>query len=422
MFGSSLIVSVLAQGQQNQSGGYQGSVGGQSGPVNFPLSNNMQVNMSSSQKIDLSIEVDPTLENRFVGFNVNTSTPLAANLQIRENFPTPPQNRIHRYSKQGESPGPGPGPHMAGANTQGDEDESVEISYSYETYFILTLNATVESLEIYTLIDSALGVAEDRTESWVIYDNASDSWMLLDSFKSAGNLSTLLSIEEYDKTQYILTIVTLVPLETTSFWQTPIGITLIIVGVLAIVFGLMMSKAEYRSYLLNRFLPIERGPHRLTMEDVLENENRDHIIHMILEQPGIHFNEILRLSGLSAGNLAWHLDILETFKVIRKQRVGQYLIYYPYLEKNPISKLDLKLQKSKTTLEILQLINDHPGIYQNQIAKRMDLDHKTVKYHLDKLVEADVVEYRKDGRSWRYYPKNIPDDEINSAEDMLEAD
>jgi len=178
--------------------------------------------------------------------------------------------------------------------------------------------------------------------------------------------------------------------------------------------SVVMVKAEYREYLLSRILHIDSTPHRLSMEEVLENENRSIIINLILEEPGIHFNELLRRVGISAGNLAWHLDILESYKIIQKRRIGQFLVYYSYLEKNPLSNLDPKLMKSKTTLEILQLIGDNPGMYQNQIAKRLDLNHKTVKYHLEKLMEAKVIYgERKRGRQI-FYPIIIPPE--NNAE------
>lgn len=179
----------------------------------------------------------------------------------------------------------------------------------------------------------------------------------------------------------------------------------IIGGLIILGFAILMSMPKYREYLLNRVIPLSTTPHRLTMAEVLENENRDQIIRLVLENPGIHFNELLRKMEISAGNLAWHLDILETFKVIYKQRVGQFLVYFPYLEKNPLSKLELKLQKSQTTLEILQLLGDHPdGMFQSQIARRMDLNHKTVKYHLEKLIDADIIKITKEGRRIRYFP------------------
>ena len=99
-----------------------------------------------------------------------------------------------------------------------------------------------------------------------------------------------------------------------------------------------------------------------TYVQVLENQTRTKIIEAILEDPGIHFNEILRTIQSSAGNLAWHLDILETYKVIFKQRVGQYLVYYPYLEKNPLSKLDMKLRKICLLGKFLLMISHKSGI------------------------------------------------------------
>ncbi len=185
-------------------------------------------------------------------------------------------------------------------------------------------------------------------------------------------------------------------------------VMIVIAAITVLAVSVVMVKAEYREYLLSRILHIDSTPHRLSLEEVLENENRSIIINLILEEPGVHFNELLRRVGISAGNLAWHLDILESYKIIQKRRVGQFLVYYSFLEKNPLSNLDPKLMKSKTSLEILQLIGDNPGMYQNQIAKRLDLNHKTVKYHLEKLMEAKVIYgERKRGRQI-FYPIIIP--------------
>ena len=165
----------------------------------------------------------------------------------------------------------------------------------------------------------------------------------------------------------------------------------------------MMTTEEYRSYLLNRFLPLNKGPHRLSMEQVLENETRGGIIDIILETPGVHFNQLLRQMSISAGTLAWHLDILETFKIIKKERVGQYLVYFSYLDANPLENMDFKLQKSQTTLEIVRLIRENPGIYQNQLAKKLKLNHKTIKYHLNKLLDIHLIYFKVDGRKRLYY-------------------
>ena len=173
---------------------------------------------------------------------------------------------------------------------------------------------------------------------------------------------------------------------------------------LAALLGIIMSKQEYRAFLLNRVLQLETGAHRLTMEDVLENENRSKVIDLIVDNPGIHFSELLRQTSLAPGNLNWHIEILEKYKIIKNEIIGKYVMYFPYHGKNPLSNIDLKLQKSKTTMDILQIIQTTPGLAQNQIAKQIERNHKTVKYHLDKLIEAELIEKKTQGRRKLLYP------------------
>jgi predicted transcriptional regulator len=103
-------------------------------------------------------------------------------------------------------------------------------------------------------------------------------------------------------------------------------------------------------------------PHRLGMEDILENKNRIEIIEIILKEPGIHFNDLLDHLNMASGTLVWHLDVLETYKVIKKENVGKYVVYYPYTWENPFSKIEIMFYKNKTTLELFKMINDNPGI------------------------------------------------------------
>ncbi|MFX1313368.1 MAG: hypothetical protein ACFFHD_12250, partial [Promethearchaeota archaeon] len=106
----------------------------------------------------------------------------------------------------------------------------------------------------------------------------------------------------------------------------------------------------------------------------------------------------------AAGNLVWHLDILETYKIIGKKRIGNFIAYFPYYQKNPISNIDLKLQKSKLTLEVLEMIENHPGIWNNLITKKFKVDHKTIIYHLKKLKELNLINIKKEGRKKKLFP------------------
>lgn len=196
----------------------------------------------------------------------------------------------------------------------------------------------------------------------------------------------------------------IIPSPSDLFWDfaNPLFILLIFGIVIFLIIGLMMTKQEYRSYLLNRILPLHTSPHRLTMEEVLENETRLAIMNEIIDEPGIHYSKLLEKIDTSPSNLAWHLDILETYKIIHKQRIGNYLIFYPYLDKNPFKDVDPTLVKSKTTMEIFKLIGENPDIHINKLAKRLDLHRKTVKYHIEKLQAAELIILKKEGRKNTY--------------------
>lgn len=395
----------------------------------YQFDNNINFTCRSTVPIDLGIDVAPSLQMRELDLDIDANSDL--HIMIRLNDSTshcPPQN-ITSISDRSE-----PFPHPQGefmnslemqtngvnffhsqdmmmycpysittfefqdfntrdSGTQNPTNADLTVDTSYSTYYTINLNASFRFFNLSVPLIEANGLSKAHEYSWLLFNSTSSEWFSIPTNQTENTLSTDLSLLSASNV-YQLTIVSIVP-NTEEWWTTWWGITAIICSIIFVsAIGLIMSKEQYRSYLLNRYLPIQSSVHRLSMEDVLENDNRTTIINLILEHPGIHFNELLRQTGISAGTLAWHLDILETFKTIWKERVGQYLVYYPYLEKNPFSEADMKLSKSKTTLEIMHLINDNPGIYQNQIAKRMDLNHRTVKYHLNKLETTGLIELR----------------------------
>ena len=172
---------------------------------------------------------------------------------------------------------------------------------------------------------------------------------------------------------------------------------------------IVISKEDYVNYIKNRLTAIDKGFHRLTLQEVLDNENRDKIIELILDNPGIHFNELLRKINISPGNLVWHLDILEKYKVIKKENFEHFVVYFPYHQKNPISNLDLKLQKSELTLKVLEMIEKEPGIWNNSITNKMKINRKTIEYHIKKLMDLGLIYIEKDGNKKKLFLKSDSD-------------
>lgn len=402
------------QGNTNQGNPSHGSMKKQienSSKFQFQFLNNVALNGSANNNISLNAQYDSKIMNRFFGFHLNNEDFVNISLNAQASFLNTQNSQIPKpsiisyldISKISKKITP-----ILSVSEPITTQYSVD--YSYSTFYTMDFVGSFDSIQIYTTLDSILGVTPEKNQdiSWAIFDNSTNQWDLVETSTEGENIVAEINGNDLESNQLILTLVYISPIITPdNFWTSTLGILILGFAVLTLIFGSLMTNQEYRDYLLNRFLPINKGPHRLTMEEVLENENRTNIISAILEKPGIHFNALLREINISAGTLAWHLDILDTFKVIRKERVGQYLLYFSFLDSNPISKLDSKLQKSRTTLEIMQIIKDNPGIYQNQIAKRLDLDHKTVKYHLDKLKEVDIVISKKSGRRNLFYPIDL---------------
>ncbi|MFW9939853.1 MAG: winged helix-turn-helix transcriptional regulator [Candidatus Thorarchaeota archaeon] len=357
---------------------------------NFP--NNIVFEISTTSRINLYIEYENQIFNRQSLFVFNNNESISLNISSRvklENF---------GISQPPRSPRKG----------------NFQLRYRYNCIFKIRSNSSIQNFKIYYRKLDQFGLKSNTNYSLAIFSTNQESWELVDTDDrlnesvSEQYLESSLPEIESDTDYYV----TLFEFSTEPYDWTWIIFTIMIVAVSLLSIAFLISKKEYFQYLRKRTVPIEKGAHRLSLEEVLENENRNKIIDLILNEPGIHFNELLRKTGLAAGNLVWHLDILQTYKVIGKKRVGNFIAYFPYYQKNPISNIDLKLQKSKLTLEILEMIEQKPGIWNNLITKKFKVDHKTIHYHLKKLIDLGLITMEKEGRKKKIFP-NLESDYYN---------
>ena len=177
-------------------------------------------------------------------------------------------------------------------------------------------------------------------------------------------------------------------------------VPLIIGLAVVLVISLALSSENYRTLVIRTINP-NHGMHRLGFGEIFENENRMKIINAVLAEPGIHFNELKRQCNLQTGQLRWHINLLESYGILQMHKIGQYNTYFPTISENPITEADIPIIKSKSTLKILKMIEDVPGITASRIAKILGLGRNTVKYHIDKLIEKKLVSTTKDGRQLR---------------------
>ncbi len=185
-----------------------------------------------------------------------------------------------------------------------------------------------------------------------------------------------------------------------------ISIFLLIPVVILFSTLLIFTIKEYKTYFSKRTYLFE-GKSYLTIDDVFENENRLAIITEILNKPGIHQNEILRKVNIQKGQLQWHLDVLLKYHIIKKKKYGQYVLYFPITTSSKdIDDYKHSFYKSKTTLEIFKIIEENAGITSSEISKKLRLSRNTIKYHVDKLIEENLIDLKRNGRKIELYPIN----------------
>ncbi|MFX0018145.1 MAG: winged helix-turn-helix transcriptional regulator [Promethearchaeota archaeon] len=361
--------------------------------VIYKFPNNIVLGVSTDTFIHIRINYENRIANREIFLIVNNSFPISLNITSKINMGG------FNLSKQPETPGRG----------------GFQFQYRYNCIYQVKSNVTIENVTFHSKKNTFYGFSPNSQYSMVIFEPSQDSWQFVETFDKFNESSSEYYLESSLSnleagTDYYITFFELSEVFDSWFW-------VILIIIFAVAFGsiiILISKKDYFHYLRTRQTPIEKGAHRLTLEEVLENENRNKIIDLILEQPGIHFNELLRQTGLAAGNLVWHLDILETYKIIGKKRISKFIAYFPYYQKNPISNLDIELSKSKLTLKILEMIENEPGLWSNLITKRFKVDHKTIQYHVNKLKELELINFKKDGRKKKIYP-NLDSEYFNKV-------
>ncbi|MFX1568937.1 MAG: hypothetical protein ACFFCV_11295 [Promethearchaeota archaeon] len=360
--------------------------------ISYDFMNNNTFEILTDVYVDLFIEYDNSITFRQTFFIINNSFPISLNISTKSSL----QNfGVMRAPRQ-------------------PEKANFKFQFGYDCILRIRSNTTISKLTITHRKNLLYSIDPDKTYSLAIFESSQDSWNLVDTIELINESSSEKYLESslanlQQDTNYYITLFEVGIIRPDWTWLI-VTIVAITIGVASLV--ILISKKDYFQYLRTRTIPIEKGAHRLTLDEVLENENRNKIIDLILTEPGIHFNELLRRTGLAAGNLVWHLDILQTYKIIGKKRIGNFIAYFPYYQKNPISNVDLKLQKSKLTLEILEMIEQKPGVWNNLITKKFKVDHKTIQYHLNKLNELGLIKLKKEGRKKKIYP-NLDSDYFN---------
>jgi len=160
----------------------------------------------------------------------------------------------------------------------------------------------------------------------------------------------------------------------------------------------------------------------VTPENVLDTEVRKNLYHYIEEYPGSHLREIARELDLKPSNAAWHLRKLEQTNLVRSREIGGKKVYYLVdggieARKEAIAEAILK---NKNARDIMLYLAENPGKHLLEIAHALGLNHHTVKWHIKKMFEAELIDGDTSSSAYPvYYPTDLGYEAVKNFSDYL---
>ena len=127
-----------------------------------------------------------------------------------------------------------------------------------------------------------------------------------------------------------------------------------------------------------------------------DNINRNTTLIAIIRNPGIRYRELLRLTDLSNGVLAYHLKRIEKSRCIIVIRQNKKTTRY-YSHVIPVGDVSIigHIRHSATRRRILTFILEHRICTFNSIVEHIRKAASTVSWHLKALIGEKIVSIQK---------------------------
>jgi predicted transcriptional regulator len=120
------------------------------------------------------------------------------------------------------------------------------------------------------------------------------------------------------------------------------------------------------------------------------------LFKLVRQNPGIHYRELLRISGLGYGTLERQLALLERLRLLKAHRASGFTRYYS----SDVPKTDMELLcylKLRRYREIIRLLlDDASGAFTFQeIVQTIGKAPSTVSVELRRLIDRKLVSFDK---------------------------
>jgi len=129
------------------------------------------------------------------------------------------------------------------------------------------------------------------------------------------------------------------------------------------------------------------------------SETRKRIARHVHAHPGVHFSGLVRTLDLAPGQVQYHLKRLCSAELVVDEQLYGQTHYYP-LDCDEWERGALSLLRRETAGDVVAVLAEHGTARPQWVADELDIARSTLEWHLDHLVEQDVVAKRRDERNY----------------------
>jgi DNA-binding transcriptional ArsR family regulator len=106
---------------------------------------------------------------------------------------------------------------------------------------------------------------------------------------------------------------------------------------------------------------------------------------------------------ISTATLIYHLSKLEEDGLITSEKIDGKRIYFPKNLRNKELERAFMLLKNENSEKIFAYVLNNDGVYQNELARVLNVHHDTIRYHADRLEDAELIETEKQGKLTKFH-------------------
>lgn len=151
------------------------------------------------------------------------------------------------------------------------------------------------------------------------------------------------------------------------------------------------------------------GLRHVDKDNVLEHPMRQSLLQVVEDEPGVHLRELANRHGTAVTNTQWHLRKLEMAGLVATRKIQGRRLYYP--KEGGVAMRDQAVQnaavQNPNARRILECVLATPGINQRKLADALSMNPGTVRWHLRKMEDAELLRSVPDGAQQRYFAIEI---------------